>query len=109
MITKINMEIVVINYSIKGVTESEYEKMCDEVAPAFAAVPGLVSKAWLADKTNGIFGGVHTFENGAAVAAFMGSELFAPVGAMPSLVDVSVRRFGVLSAPTAVTRGLVNR
>ena len=101
------MEIVIINFSLKGMTEYEYEKMCDEEAPTFAAVPGLVSKVWLADRTNGVYGGVYTFENGASVDAFMGTELFVEVGAFPSLVGVSVRRFGVLSAPTAVTRGLV--
>ena len=101
------MEIVIINFSLKGMTEYEYEKMCDEVAPAFAAVPGLASKVWLADRTNGVYGGVYTFENGASVDAFMGSELFAQVGAIPGLTGISVRRFGVLSAPTAVTRGLV--
>lgn len=101
------MEIVIINFSLKGMTEYEYEKMCDEVAPAFAAVPGLASKVWLADRTTGVYGGVYTFENGASVDAFMGSELFAQVGAIPGLAGISVRRFGVLSAPTAVTRGLV--
>ena len=59
--------MVVINYSIKGVTESEYENMCNQVAPAFAVLPGLVSKVWLADKTNGVFGGIYTFESGASV------------------------------------------
>ena len=101
------MEIVIINFSLKGMTEYEYEKMCNEEAPAFAAVPGLASKVWLADRTNGVYGGVYTFENGASVDAFMSSELFAQVGAIPGLTGISVRRFGVLSAPTAVTRGLV--
>lgn len=101
------MEIVIINFSLKGMTEDEYEKMCDEVAPAFAAVPGLASKVWLADRTSGVYGGVYTFENGASADAFMSSELFAQVGAIPGLAEIVVRRFGVLSAPTAVTRGLV--
>ena len=55
--------------------------MCDEVAPAFAAVPGLVSKVWLADRENGVYGGVYTFENGAAVDAYLASDLLAQVAA----------------------------
>ena len=100
------MEILVINFSLEGMTESEYRELCDEVAPAFAAVPGLVSKVWLADRTEGLYGGVYTFENGAAVDAHLASEL-GQVAAIPGLVDVSVRRFEVLSEPTAITRGLV--
>ena len=101
------MEILVINFSLEGMTESEYRNLCDEVAPSVAAVPGLVSKVWLADRANSVYGGVYTFENGAAVDAFLASELLANVAATRGLVDFSVRRFEVLPEPTAVTRGLV--
>ena len=101
------MEILIINFSLKGMDEAGYRRLCDEVAPAFAAVPGLVSKVWLADSTEGVYGGVYTFTDGAAVDAFVTSELFAEVGATPGLAGISVRRFGVLQEPTSVTRGLV--
>ena len=99
------MEILVVNYSLDGMTESEYESLCDELAPAFAAVPGLVSKVWLADRDNGVYGGVYTFENGAAVDAFLASEL-GQVAAVPGLANVTIRRSEVLAEPTAITRGL---
>ena len=76
-------------------------------APAFAAVPGLASKAWLADLAEGIFGGVYTFESEKALDDYLESDLWAGVGANPALVNISVRRFGVLEGPTRVTRGLV--
>ena len=99
------MEILVVNYSLDGMTESEYESLCDELAPVFAAVPGLVSKVWLADRDNGVYGGVYTFENGAAVDAFLASEL-GQVAAVPGLANVTIRRFEVLAEPSAITRGL---
>jgi hypothetical protein len=100
------MQILIINFSLDGLSEAEYEAQCDEVAPAFAAVPGLASKVWLADRAEGIFGGVYTFESDDATDEFLKSELFARVGATPGLVNFSVRRFGVLEAPTRVTRGI---
>ena len=33
------VEIVIINFSLEGLSETDYESRCDEVAPAFAAVP----------------------------------------------------------------------
>lgn len=33
-------------------------------------------------------------------------DLFAAVGSTPGLVNISVRRFGVIEGPTRVTRGL---
>ncbi len=101
------MELLIINFNLNGITENQYAAVCDEIAPAFAAVPGLVRKVWLADSTAGVYGGVYTFETGASLEAFLASDLFAQVGAMKELSAISVRRFGVLAAPTGVTRGLV--
>jgi hypothetical protein len=101
------MEIVIVNFRLDGISEQQYRKMCDDVAPAFAEVRGLVSKVWLADTADGIYGGIYTFDSAAAVAAFLTSELFTAVGETPGLANISVRRLGVLEEPTAVTRGLV--
>ena len=100
------MEILIINFSLEGMTEPSTGTFATTSRPAFAAVAGLVSKVWLADRSNGVYGGVYTFENGAAVDAYLASDLLAQVAAIPALVDVSVRRFEVLAEPTAITRGL---
>ena len=38
------MHILIINFNLNDITRSEYEAVCAEVAPEFAAIPGLVSK-----------------------------------------------------------------
>ena len=101
------MEVVVVEFLLDGMTDEQYEQLCEQVAPAFAEVPGLVSKVWLCDPATAARGGVYTFVEAAAVDAFLASDLFRGVGATPGLADVTVRRFGVLAGPTAVTRGLV--
>ena len=100
------MEILIVTFSLNGISDAEFRKQCDEIAPAFAAVPGLLSKVWLADPANGVYGGVYTFRDTAAADAYLGSDLMAKVAANPAFVDVTARRFDVLAAPTAVTRGL---
>jgi hypothetical protein len=100
------VEILIVNFSLDGLSEMDYESLADEVAPTFAAVPGLTSKVWLADRAEGVFGGVYTFESAEAVDAYLASELFAGVGATPGFVNISVRRFGVLDGPTRVTHGM---
>src|SRR3954451_11377436 len=104
---EVAVQILIVNFNLDGLSEEGFESSCDELAPAFAAVPGLVSKVWLADRGEGTFGGVYTFESEKAVDAFLKSDLFAGVGSTPGLVNISVRRFGVLDGPTRVTRGLV--
>ncbi len=100
------MQILIVNFNLDGLSEEDFAGSCDELAPAFAAVPGLASKVWLADHAEGTFGGVYLFESEAAVDEFLQSELFAAVGATPGLVNFSVRRFDILDGPTRVTRGL---
>src|SRR3954453_749124 len=99
------MQMLIVNFNLDGLSEEEFENACDELAPAFAAVSGLASKVWLADRAEGIFGGVYPFESERAVDDFLQSDLFARVGSTPGLVNISVRRFGVLEGPTRVTRG----
>jgi len=99
------MEILIVNFELQGLTEAEYYRMCDDIAPAFAAVPGLAAKIWLADVPTNTFGGVYTFEDAAARDAFLASELFHQVGATPGFVNFVVRSFGTLAGPTRVTRG----
>jgi hypothetical protein len=101
------VQILIVNFNLDGLSEEDFAGSCDELAPAFAAVPGLVSKVWLSDRAEGVFGGVYMFESEKAVDDYLGSDLWAGVGATPGLVNISVRRFGVLDAPTRVTRGLV--
>ena len=51
------MHIQVINFNLEGINRAEYEVVCEELAGAFAALPGLISKHWLADKENNTYGG----------------------------------------------------
>lgn len=57
------MQILIINFNLEGLSEDQFAGACDELAPAFAAVPGLASKVWLADRAEGTYGGVYAFES----------------------------------------------
>ncbi len=101
------MNILIITFALKDLTQPDYESLCEQVAPAFAAVEGLESKVWLADPDTNTYGGVYTFSTEADLDRFMASQLFADVGAHPNLDNPNVRRFQVIDEPTRVTRGLV--
>ena len=68
--------------------------------------PGTRFEGLARNRAEGIFGGVYTLESEKAVDDFLQSDLFVGVGSTPGLVNISVRRFGVLEGPTRVTRGL---
>lgn len=100
------MHIAVVNFHLKDMTHEQFLAACDELAPAFAAVPGLISKVWLSDPASNTYGGVYTWRDRAAFEAFVAGDLAKGVVTHPNFADVTIRDFGVLEAPTAVTRGL---
>ena len=101
------MHIQMINFQLSGVTEAEYVALCDELAPAFAAVPGLVRKVWLANSDTGTYGGVYVWRDRQAMEDFIKTELFESVEKHPALTAITSRDFGVLEGPTKVTRGSI--
>jgi Putative mono-oxygenase ydhR len=100
------MHMLVINFGLKDIDESQYCKMCESVAPAFAALPGLISKVWLADAATNTYGGIYTFKDRQAMDAYKRSDLFKSLTSSANLVNVSARDFTVIEAPTRTTRGL---
>ena len=100
------MHIQIINFNLEGINRAEYEAVCDDLAEAFASLPGLISKHWLADEENNTYGGVYIWETRDACDAYLNSELFAGIGANAALVNIVSKDFDVIEGPTRVTRGL---
>jgi heme-degrading monooxygenase HmoA len=100
------MHVQVINFHLNGVGESDYRAVCDEVAPAFAEVPGLISKVWLANRATNTYGGVYTWAGREAMEEFAKSDLFKAVATNPNFAGITSIDFDVLEDPTSVTRGL---
>ena len=100
------MHIQVVNFNLKGMSEGEYRKMCDELAPAFAGMAGLISKVWLADPATNTYGGVYTWRDRSAYEVYTRSDIFQSIGKHPNLTNITSKDFTVLEGPTRVTHGL---
>lgn len=84
---------------------AEHAERSRQLAPAFAAVPGLISKTWLENRTSGSYGGFYVFETKAAFDRFVASELFELTYAQAHVADLATCEFSVDQGPTSVTRG----
>ncbi len=100
------MHIQIVNFQLKDVSEEDYVKSCEEEAPAFAELPGLISKVWLANRETNTYGGVYTWRDRQAMENYMKGELFSAVANDPNLVGITSKDFAVLEGPTRATRGL---
>jgi quinol monooxygenase YgiN len=100
------MYVQIVNFNLNNTTPAEFENLCQQLAPQFAALPGLISKVWLADPVSNTFGGVYTWQDRTAYEAFTRTELFRGVASHPNLSNVTSHGFDILEGPTRQTRGL---
>jgi len=98
------MHVQIITFRLVDMDEAGYRAACAEMAPAFAALPGLLSKIWLADPDTDTYGGVYLFRDREAVESYAASELFASVVAFPHFADIASRDFAVYDDLTRSTR-----
>jgi hypothetical protein len=99
------MHVSVFEYRLTGIAPGDWAGACvEQLAPAFAGVPGLLSKIWLRS-TDGQFGGVSLWAGEEDYRAFLGSDLGAALATNPHIGDLTMRDWSVDEAPTAITSG----
>ena len=99
------MHALFVSYSLADATPAQHAELCEQLAPAVAAVPGLLSKTWLANGETGRYGGFYVFASRADFDRFVASELYDALTTHASIRDRATTEFSIASAPTAVTNG----
>ena len=100
------MYIQIVNFRLEDISEEEYCNQCEAIAPAFAALPGLVSKTWLADPQTNTYGGVYVWRDRQGMEDYKETDIYRGMLANPHFGGFTVRDFAVLEGPTRITRGL---
>ena len=101
------MHVQIINFQLKDMSDAEYRKVCGDLAPAFASVPGLVAKEWLANLSTNTYGGVYHWLDREAMEEFSKTELFKSVASHPNLAGITSTDFEMIEGPSSVTGGLI--
>lgn len=100
------MHILVVNFGLKDLSEEDYLGHIEPIAPAFAGLPGLVSKTWLANSETNTYGGVYVWRDREAMEAYKQTDIYKGMSTNPHFENVEAYDFAVLDGPTRVTRGL---
>jgi heme-degrading monooxygenase HmoA len=100
------VHVQIVNFRLEGIGEEDYRKHCEAIAPAFANLPGLVSKTWLANPDTNTYGGVYVWRSREAMEDYKRTDIYKGMLANPHLDGVVSKDFAVLENPTRVTRGL---
>jgi hypothetical protein len=99
------MHALVVTYSLRDASPAQHAELCRQLAPAVAAVRGLVSKTWLANGGTGRYGGFYVFDSRAAFDRFVASELFEALRSHNSVAELTASEFSIDEGPTALTGG----
>jgi hypothetical protein len=99
------MHALFVSYRLRGATAAEHAELCAQLAPAFAAVAGLVSLTWLANQATARYGGFYVFRDKPAFDAFVASELFEALRSHRAVDELTGSEFEIDQRPTALTRG----
>ncbi len=100
------MHVQIINFHLKDINEEDYRRQCEAIASAFANLPSLVSKTWLANPETNTYGGVYVWRDLQAMEDYTRTDLYKGILANPHFDNITVKDFAVLENPTRVTRGL---
>jgi quinol monooxygenase YgiN len=101
------LHILVVNFNLKGMSEEDYRGLVEPIAPAFAGLPGLLSKTWLANAETNTYGGVYVWQDRGAMEAYKQTDIYKGMRANPSFENVTVTDFAVVENATRITRGPV--
>jgi quinol monooxygenase YgiN len=99
------MHIQIVNFNLKDLSQEDFAKLCDELAPPYAQIPGLQKKVWLANPATNTFGGVYFWRDREAMETFAKTELFQSVVTHPNLANITSSDFAIIEGPTRVTHG----
>jgi Putative mono-oxygenase ydhR len=89
------MHALVVTYGLRGVSAVEHAELGEQLAPAYLAVPGLLSRTGLENAATGRYGAVYLFESEAALQGFVASELYAVTHEHPGLAALAASEFSI--------------
>ena len=98
------MVIQVVNFNLEGIGHQDYVGATIELAPAFKKLNGLISKVWLSDEANNVYGGVYTWKDRQSMDDYLQSEFYDEVlGSNASFVNITYKVYDVLDEQTKIT------
>lgn len=93
------MHALLVTYSLERSTASEHAELGEALAPAIAAVPGLIDHTRLVNEATGRYGAFYVFETRPAFDRFVASELFAALCSNHAVRDYVASDFAVDGVP----------
>lgn len=100
------MYITHVTFNLSGIDENAYSEAVKSLAPGYAKVPGLVSKAWIKQSDIGAYGGMYFWASKGDYENYLKSDLYKAVSTHPNLVNFNTVCYENMPEGTSVTAGV---
>jgi hypothetical protein len=100
------MYITHVTFKLSGIDEKAYSGAIDNLAPQYAKVPGLISKAWIKQPESGTYGGIYFWASREDYENYSKSELCSAVTNHPNLAEFHTAAYENMPEGTSVTAGV---
>ena len=97
------MHILIVRFSLEGLSHADFIASTDEAAQHWAQIPGLISKQWLSSEETNTYGGVYLFESKEAMQTYKDSELCVQLLATPSFTNFDVTDYEMIENASCIT------
>jgi quinol monooxygenase YgiN len=104
------MIALMVTFNLDGFSDEEFREAGETqwVEPV-AAMRGLISKSWLADEPNNVYGGFYLWESREALEEYQSTEFFQAFSSDPRIVNIQAHTFEVMEKPSRRTNGVGGR
>jgi hypothetical protein len=89
------MHALVVLYELRGIGTAAHVELADQLAPALAAVPGLVSRMQLENTATGRHGTFYLFASKTDFDRFVASELYGVTHEHAAVTEVATSDFAI--------------
>ncbi len=100
------MLVQVVTLNFEGMTYDDVVAASEQFIPPLVAMPGLLSKTWLANPETNTYGGVYLWADREALDNYAQSDFWRTFTSDPRVVNVRSESFGILEEPSRATNGL---
>jgi hypothetical protein len=99
------VHIQIVTFQLADISAAAYRALAEDVAAAWALVPGLKAKYWLDNEQLNTFGGVYHWERREDMERYLQSELYQGLLRNPHMRNTTSLDFALVERATEISYG----
>ena len=96
------MKILIINFNLKGLEVDAFKAQAHIDAMDFRSVEGLISKYFIGDENDNVYGGVYIFKDEDSLEKYKNGPIFEFLSNHENFDNFTTKEHGVIDGPSII-------